>query len=192
MGTSQFTLRFSEPEVHIGVSNRRFIEPNRRFEPEVQTGYRWIINLKQNVKQQAMIINLKQNDHKSEAKSDGKSKVVDSRPKVVVNKPCTILSLVKGFIFGERGSRRFNEPRTGCRAVQVPFSEPRTANRLEANRGSRTVKRTGSEVRLRTAQSPGEYSIGRDLLPRCCCYLFLVLPIIQFSDHMAEHISRAA
>ena len=55
MGTSQFTLRFSEPEVHIGVSNRRFIEPNRRFEPEVQTGYRWIINLKQNVKQQAMI-----------------------------------------------------------------------------------------------------------------------------------------
>ena len=63
MGTSQFTLRFSEPEVHIGVSNRRFIEPNRRFEPEVQTGYRWIINLKQNVKQQAMIINLKQNDH---------------------------------------------------------------------------------------------------------------------------------
>ena len=141
MGTSQFTLRFSEPEVHIGVSNRRFIEPNRRFEPEVQTGYRWIINLKQNVKQQAMIINLKQNDHKSEAKSDGKSKVVDSRPKVV-----------------ERGSRRFNEPRTGCRAVQVPFSEPRTANRLEANRGSRTVKRTGSEVRLRTAQSPGEYN----------------------------------
>ena len=76
MGTSQFTLRFSEPEVHIGVSNRRFIEPNRRFEPEVQTGYRWIINLKQNVKQQAMIINLKQNDHKSEAKSDGKSKEV--------------------------------------------------------------------------------------------------------------------
>ena len=113
MGTSQFTLRFSEPEVHIGVSNRRFIEPNRRFEPEVQTGYRWIINLQQNVKQQAMII---------------------------------------------RGSRRFNEPRTSCRAVQVPFSEPRTANRLEANRGSRTVKRTGSEVRLRTAQSPGEYS----------------------------------
>ena len=55
MGTSQFTLRFGEPEVHIGVSNRRFIEPNRRFEPEVQTGYRWIINLKQNVKQQAMI-----------------------------------------------------------------------------------------------------------------------------------------
>ena len=88
MGTSQFTLRFSEPEVHIGVSNRRFIEPNRRFEPEVQTGYRWIINLKQNVKQQAMIINLKQNYHKSEAKSDGKSKVVDSRPKVVNNKPC--------------------------------------------------------------------------------------------------------
>ena len=72
---------------------------------------------------------------------------------------------VQGFIFGERGSRRFNEPRTGCRAVQVPFSEPRTANRLEANRGSRTVKRTGSEVRLRTAQSPGKYTY-RSLLLR--------------------------
>ena len=130
MGTSQFTLRFSEPEVHIGVSNRRFIEPNRRFEPEVQTGYRWIINLKQNVKQQAMIINLKQNHHKSEAKSDGKSKVVDSRPKVVDNKQCTILSLVPYEVQGGSTNRepvaeqfRFHsanrEPRTGWKRTGV-------------------------------------------------------------------------
>ena len=139
MGTSQFTLRFSEPEVHIGVSNRRFIEPNRRFEPEVQTGYRWIINLKQNVKQQAMIINLKQNDHKSEAKSDGKS---EAR-------------------IHFRGKRFKEVQRTANRLPSSSGSIQRTANRLEANRGSRTVKRTGSEVRLRTAQSPGEYNYSR-------------------------------